>query len=271
MTRWLYLYARSYTRLPGRKGNGPPRYGCRRAPFNSGQLFRFGAVVRRLALVIPTVLWTALWAILGLSASLYGTALAANDETVIVALGDSLTAGFGILANDSFPVRLEAALRGAGVNARVVNAGVSGDTTAGGLARIDWVLADTPDLVIVELGANDGLRGLNPADMEANLDAILARLADRDVPAILTGMLAPPNLGRAYSDAFKAVFPRLAERHTVVFYPFFLDGVAAQPALNQRDGIHPNPAGVRVIVERFTPIVLRALADIKSRSKTISR
>ena len=197
--------------------------------------------------------------------------LAANDETVIVALGDSLTAGYGVVAKDSFPVRLEAALRDAGVNARVVNVGVSGDTTAGGLARIDWVLASDPDLVVVELGANDGLRGLDPADIEANLDAILARLADHGTPAVLTGMLAPPNLGRAYGEAFNAVFPRLANRHGVVFYPFFLDGVVAQPALNQRDGIHPNPAGVRVIVERFLPYILRALTAPKQPSSARSR
>jgi len=216
-----------------------------------------------------------MWAFAGVSASLYGTALAANDETVIVALGDSLTAGFGVVSNDSFPVRLEAALRDAGVKARVVNAGVSGDTSAGGLARLDWVLAGNPDLVpdlvIVELGANDALRGLAPADMEVNLDAILTRLAGRGVPAVLTGMLAPPNMGRAYGDAFKAVFPRLAKRHGVVFYPFFLDGVAAQPALNQPDGIHPNAAGVRVIVERFTPHLLRALAEIEQRAKNNGR
>jgi acyl-CoA thioesterase-1 len=212
-----------------------------------------------------------MWVLTGLSASLNGSAFAANDETVIVVLGDSLTAGFGVLANAAFPARLQAALREAGANARVVNAGVSGDTSAGGLARIDWVLVDEPDLVIVELGANDGLRGLSPNDMEANLDAILTRLADKGIPAVLTGMQAPPNLGRAYADAFKAVFPRLAARHGVAFYPFFLDGVAAQPALNQADGIHPNPAGVQVIVERFTPIVLKALADIEQASKATSR
>lgn len=216
-----------------------------------------------------------MWAIAGVSASLYGTALAANDETVIVALGDSLTAGFGVVSNDSFPVRLETSLRAAGVNARVVNAGVSGDTSAGGLARLDWVLAEVPDLgpdlVIIELGGNDGLRGLDPADMEANLDAILTRLAGQGVAAVLTGMVAPPNMGRAYGDAFNAVFPRLAKQHGVVFYPFFLDGVAAQPALNQRDGIHPNAAGVRVIVERFTPHLLRALAEIEQRAKNNGR
>lgn len=212
-----------------------------------------------------------MWATAVLPASLNGTASAADDETVIVAFGDSLTAGFGVVDSDSFPVRLEAALRDAGANVRVVNAGVSGDTSAGGLARVDWVLAGNPDLVpdlvIVELGANDGLRGLDPADMEANLGAILTRLGDKGIPAVLTGMLAPPNMGRAYGIAFMAVYPRLAERHEVVFYPFFLEGVAAQPALNQPDGIHPNPAGVRKIVENFTPVILKALADIEKRSK----
>jgi acyl-CoA thioesterase-1 len=226
-----------------------------------------GNVIRRFA----AVAFTALWAITAQSASLYATAAAADDETVIVALGDSLTAGYGVLADDSFTVRLEAALRGAGVNTRVVNAGVSGDTSAGGLARLDWVLSDAPDLVIVELGANDGLRGLDPAEMEANLDAILTRLADKGIEVVLAGMLAPPNLGRAYGEAFNAVFPRLAKRHGVVFYPFFLDGVAAQPALNQPDGIHPNAAGVRVIVERFTPYVLRALTDVGQASQAQSR
>ena len=150
-----------------------------------------------------------MWAAAVLPASLNGTARAADDETVIVALGDSLTAGFGVVDSDSFPVRLEAALRDAGANVRVVNAGVSGDTSAGGLARVDWVLVDKPDLVIVELGANDGLRGLEPADMEANLGAILTRLGDKGIPAVLTGMLAPPNMGRAYGIAFMAVYPRL--------------------------------------------------------------
>ncbi|MDH3739545.1 MAG: arylesterase [Alphaproteobacteria bacterium] len=212
-----------------------------------------------------------MWAVALLPTSLVETAHAADDETVIVTLGDSLTAGFGVVANESFPARLEAALRDAGANVRVVNAGVSGDTSAGGLARVDWVLVDKPDLVIVELGANDGLRGLDPADMEANLGAILTRLDDKGIPAVLTGMLAPPNMGRAYGEAFRDVFPRLAQRHDVVFYPFFLEGVAAQPALNQPDGIHPNAAGVRVIVENITPVILQALAENGTSASAISR
>ncbi len=258
MTRWLYLS--TYTPSVRRKRGVAPRYGRRGAAINGGAVWRFAALAG-----------IALWTLAAPPASLYATAAAADDETVIVALGDSLISGFGVVTNDSFPAQLEAALRDAGVSARVVNAGVSGDTTAGGLARLDWVLADAPDLVIVELGSNDGLRGLDPAAMEANLDAILSKLADKGIPAVLAGMLAPPNLGRAYGEAFEAVYPRLAKRHGVVFYPFFLDGVAAEPTLNQADGIHPNPAGVRVIVERFTPYVLRALADLEQPSQAQSR
>ncbi len=183
----------------------------------------------------------------------------AQDAKVIVALGDSLTAGFGLPAEDGFTTRLEAALRAAGVDARVVNAGVSGDTSAGGRSRLDWVLADAPDLVIVELGGNDALRGLDPAMTYANLDDILARMRARGIDVLLAGMLAPPNLGRDYGDAFSAIFPRLAAKHGVALYPFFLDGVAAVCDLNQPDGIHPNAEGVEVIVEAITPHVLRAL------------
>ena len=190
---------------------------------------------------------------------------AAAEPVVIVALGDSLTAGFGVAEADAFPQQLEAALANSGIAARVINAGVSGDTTAGGRARLDWVLPDAPDLlpdlVIVELGANDGLRGLDPRATKANLDDILGRLAARGIKALLTGMFAPPNLGPQYGAEFNDAFPALAEAHGVVFYPFFLAGVAARPALNQADGIHPNPRGVRVIVEGITPYVARALAD----------
>ena len=183
----------------------------------------------------------------------------ADDKPVIVAFGDSLSAGYGLDDADSFPVRLEAALQADGLAALVVNAGVSGDTTAGGLARLDWSLPERVDLVILELGANDGLRGIDPAETEANLDAILKTLGTRDIPVLFTGMRAPPNLGREYADAFDALFPRLAARHGVVFYPFFLEGVAAERSLNQADGIHPNPAGVDRIVMRLLPFVLRAL------------
>jgi len=141
----------------------------------------------------------------------------------------------------------------------VINAGNSGETTAGGLARLDWALADAPDAVLLELGANDGLRGLDPAATYDNLDAILQRLGEEDLPVLLAGMLAPPNLGREYTEAFNAVYPKLAKKHDVPLYPFFLDGVAMVPELNQADGIHPNAKGVAEIVERITPHVVRLL------------
>lgn len=177
----------------------------------------------------------------------------------LLVLGDSLVAGYGLDARDAFPARLEAALKAAGLAVRVIPAGVSGDTTAGGRSRLAWTLTSNgetpPDAAIVEFGANDGLRGLDPAATEANLDAILAELKRRAIPVLLAGMLAPPNLGREYGAEFNAVFSRLAARHGVLFYPFFLDGVAAVPALNQDDGIHPNARGVDEIVRRILPHV----------------
>ena len=172
-------------------------------------------------------------------------------------LGDSLTAGYGLSESKGFPARLEAALRADGRAVEVIDAGVSGDTTAGGLARLPWLLGgppeSLPDAVMVELGGNDGLRGLDPRAMHANLDAILTLLADRGVPALLTGMKAPPNLGAEYGRAFEAVFHRLADKHDVPLYPFFLEGVALVPRLNQPDGIHPNAEGVAEIVRRILP------------------
>ncbi len=184
---------------------------------------------------------------------------AAARQQVLLAFGDSLTSGFGLEAGHSFPARLEAALAEAGHDVEVINAGVAGDTTTGGRARLGWSLARKPDAVIVELGANDGLRGIDPALTAANLDAILTELNRRALPVLLTGMYAPPNLGREYGTAFNAIFPRLAEKHGVVFLPFFLDGVAAQPSLNQPDGIHPNAEGVAVIVGRILPYVIEIL------------
>lgn len=184
---------------------------------------------------------------------------AAAAPTRIVALGDSLTAGFGVAPEDAFPVRLQAWLKAHGVDAEVVNAGVSGDTTAGGLARLDWAMAEPADAVLVELGANDALRALDPADARKNLDAILTRLDQRKVKILLLGMKAPANWGADYTSAFDAIYPALAEQHHVLLYPFFLDGVALQPDLNQPDGLHPNARGVEVIVERVGPYVLRLL------------
>jgi acyl-CoA thioesterase-1 len=191
------------------------------------------------------------------------SAPAAAESLTITVLGDSLTAGYGLDRRDAFPARLEAALEKSGVPARVVGAGVSGDTTSGGLSRLDWTLSEKPDLVpdlmIVELGANDGLRGIDPALSEKNLDRIVARIKERGIKVLLTGMKAPPNLGRDYADAFAAIFPAVAKKHAVPFYPFFLEGVAANPALNQDDAKHPNAEGVAVIVENILPYVKEAL------------
>jgi acyl-CoA thioesterase I len=181
----------------------------------------------------------------------------------LLALGDSLTAGYGLPAGQGFVPRLEAALRARGHNVRVLDAGVSGDTTAGGLARLDWALAERPHAALVELGGNDGLRGLPPRDSRANLSAILDKLAARDIPTLLAGMVAPPNLGTEYGREFLSTFADLArERPGVVFYPFFLDGVAADPALNQPDGIHPNARGVEEVVRRILPAVEALLARV---------
>jgi len=177
----------------------------------------------------------------------------------IVMLGDSITAGYGLAAAEALPVRLQAALQARGRDVVVENAGVSGDTTAGGLARLDWTVAGKPDIVVVALGGNDGLRAIDPAATRANLAGIIGKLQARGIAVLLAGMLAPPNLGPAYGAEFNALFPGLAREHGVAFYPFILDGVAADPALNQPDGIHPNPRGVAVIVDRLVPHVLALL------------
>ncbi len=200
---------------------------------------------------LPTVLFVAALALL----LLVPAGSRADRPLKLLALGDSLMAGYGLPSQESFTTRLQAALKAEGLNVTVVNGGVSGDTSAGGLARLDWLLADKPDFALVELGANDGLRGLDPQVTYDNLDAVLARLNQRGVPVLLAGMYAPPNLGREYGEQFNNVFPRLAEKHGVPFYPFFLDGVAAEAALNQPDGIHPNAKGVAVVVERIMPYV----------------
>jgi len=173
----------------------------------------------------------------------------------IAVLGDSIAAGYGLPVENALPARLEAALRARGYDCTVLDAGVSGDTSAGGRARLDWMLGDDPTHVIVELGGNDALRALPVEQMEDNLDAIITRLKEEGVAVLLAGMLAPPNLGREYGEAFAAVFPRLAEKHDVPLYPFILEGVAAEPDLNQRDGIHPSAEGVAVIVENLLPTV----------------
>ncbi|WP_419728350.1 arylesterase [Lichenicola sp.] len=182
----------------------------------------------------------------------------------ILALGDSLTAGFGLPHDQGFVSRLQAALDQADAHAVVLDAGVSGDTTAGGLARLDWALGDHPDAAIVELGANDGLRGLDPGQMEHNLAAILDRLAALHIPVLFSGMYAPPNLGQQYGQAFRSVFDRLSRRPGLIYDPFFLQGVAGDRALNQADGMHPAPAGVAIIVRRMTPLVLQLVQQARA-------
>jgi acyl-CoA thioesterase I len=173
----------------------------------------------------------------------------------IVALGDSLTAGFGLPAQASFPAQLARALDAKGVAVAMTNAGVSGDTATDGLARLAWSVPEGSEAVIVELGANDALRGIDPAVTRAALAAILRGLKQRRIAVLLAGMLAPPNLGEDYGRAFDAIFPGLAAQFETLFYPFFLDGVATDPALNQVDGLHPNAAGVEIIVHKIMPKV----------------
>lgn len=187
------------------------------------------------------------------------SAALAGEAPRILAFGDSLTAGLGLTPDAAFPARLEAVLRSDGIAARVINAGVSGETTAGGAARLDWALGNHPDLVILELGANDALRGIDPKLAYANLDKILARLKASSAKVLLTGMLAPPNWGRDYQQEFAAIFPTLAEKYQVPLYPFFLDGVATDPSLNQPDGLHPNARGAALIASKLAPYVERLL------------
>ena len=197
------------------------------------------------------------WLAVGLALAATGLAPETRAEELrVLMLGDSLTAGYGLASRDGLPARLEAALRARGLDARVIDAGVSGDTTAGGLARLEWALADRPHAVIVALGANDALRAIDPAVARSNLDRLLTALAERGLPVLLAGMLAPRNLGPQYGARFDAIYPELAERHGALLYPFLLDGVATVAELNQADGLHPNEAGVEVIVERILPNVL---------------
>ena len=177
----------------------------------------------------------------------------ARAERVIVALGDSLTAGLGVAADEAYPARLEARLAREGYAYRVVNAGVSGDTTAGGLRRVDWVLRAKPEIAIVALGANDGLRAQSPQATRENLTAIVKRLQAAGARVLLVGMRLPPNYGADYTKEFQAVFPEVARSTGVAFMPFLLDGVAADPRLNQPDGIHPTAAGYQVIADRLWP------------------
>ena len=183
----------------------------------------------------------------------------------VVVLGDSLSAGYGLTPGSAFPARLEAQLLRRGYQVRVSNAGVSGDTSAGGLARLDWSLEEKPALMIVELGANDALRGLDPLQTKQNLSAILSRLRAAGVQPLLAGMKAPRNLGESYYSKFDRLYVELARQHQVPLYPFFLAGVAGDPGLNQADGIHPTAAGVEVMVRGMLPLVAELLDQLTAK------
>ena len=225
---------------------GPNGYGVRQRPIN------------RRGMIAVALLAT-------FFGSVFSPPASAADGPIrtIMAFGDSLTSGYGLPPADAFPVKLEAALRARGHAVRVINAGVAGDTTAGGRARLAWMLADKPDAVILELGANDGLRGLDPAETLANLRAIMEKLKAADLPVLLAGRRAPPNLGRDFGAEFDTIFATVALEYDALFYPFFLEGVAARPTLNQNEGIHPNSAGVAIVVERIIPSVEALLSRVQ--------
>jgi len=193
-----------------------------------------------------------------------GSAHAQSGPVRLTVLGDSLAAGYGVKPDQSFPARLEAALKAEGRNVTVLNQGVSGDTSAGGLDRLDWMLADKPDIVLVELGANDALRGTDPKVTEKNLSAIVEKLKAANVTVWLAGMMAPRNLGSDYVNAFDGLYKRIADKYEVPLYPFILDGVAQDPALNQGDGIHPNPKGAQIVADKLLPFVIKNLDDAKA-------
>lgn len=180
-----------------------------------------------------------------------------GERVDILLFGDSIAAGYGLAPQDALVGQLDARLRTDGLKARVLNGGVSGDTTAGGLARLGWTLSETTDVVIIVLGGNDAMRGLTPSQSEGNLDELIADLKARGLQVLLTGMRAPPNLGPEYAAAFEPMYERLAAKHGTALYPFILEGVAADPALNQGDGIHPNAKGVAIIIDGLAPLVAR--------------
>jgi acyl-CoA thioesterase-1 len=199
---------------------------------------------------------------------LCGLTESANARTIqIVGLGDSLMAGYQLPPGDGFPAKLEAALKARGIDVVIADAGVSGDTTSGGLSRVDWSVPDGTDGVILELGANDALRGIPPEDSETNLDAIIGRLSARNIPVLLAGMLAPPNMGADYASRFNPIYKRLADKYHLTLYAFFLDGVAAEAKLQLADGMHPNSQGVDVMVQRFQPVVEGFIGTIGAKLK----
>jgi acyl-CoA thioesterase-1 len=226
----------------------------------------YGQRPRAVQTIARTLPFTIAWAVATFGAlSIDLVPLGASERPVkIVALGDSLTAGLGLATEQAFPAKLAQALRQRGMAVDVVNAGVSGDTAADGAARLDWSVPDGADAVILELGANDALRGIDPKLTRAALENILGRLTERHVAVLLAGMRAPRNLGAAYVAAFDAIFPDLASAYGVLLYPFFLEGVATDRALNQPDGLHPTAAGVDAIVASMLPKVEELVARVRA-------
>jgi acyl-CoA thioesterase-1 len=204
-------------------------------------------------------------AALTLALAMHGPAGAGDRALRIVVLGDSLAAGHGLTADATFPAKLERQLKANGFAVEVVNAGVSGDTASGGLARLDWSVPNGTDAVILELGANDMLRGVDPRVTREALGAIVRRLKERDVAILVAGMRAAPNLGADYAREFEAIYSELAAEHELLLYPFFLEGVASLAELNQRDGIHPTAAGIDTIVARILPKVEELVARAQAR------
>ncbi|MCV9945975.1 MULTISPECIES: arylesterase [unclassified Rhizobium] len=195
-------------------------------------------------------------------------ATAANARTInLVGFGDSLMAGYQLPPGDGFPEKLQAALKAKGLDVTIANAGVSGDTTTGGLARIDWSVPDGTDGVILELGANDALRGIPPEESEKNLDQMITRLKERGIAVLLAGIIAPPNMGADYAARFNPIYQKLSEKHGLPLYAFFLDGVALEAGLKLEDGMHPNAKGVDVMVEKMEPAVTNFVETISSVKK----
>lgn len=199
----------------------------------------------------------------GLAMTIVLSTVARAETISLVGFGDSLMAGYQLAPEDAFPARLEKALKDKGFDVAIANAGVSGDTTAGGLARIDWSVPDGTKGVILELGANDALRGVPPEETRRNLEAMVKRLRERGISVLLIGMLAPPNMGGDYAARFNAIYPELAKKYDLPFYPFFLDGVVTEAGLNLEDGMHPNSDGIGVMVERFLPTAEQFIAAVQ--------
>lgn len=213
----------------------------------------------------PALVVTFTLSILAVMAAPFAVRAGAPQPITLVAFGDSLTAGYGLKASESFPAQLQMALQAKGYKVTIVNAGVSGDTTADGLRRFDWAMQPKPDGVILELGANDALRGIDPKEPRANLDKMLAKLKSQGIDVLLAGMKAPNNWGQDYAKTFDAIYPDLAAKYGVPLYPFFLDGVALDQSFSQPDGLHPTASGIAEVVKRITPDIEALIQRISQR------